>query len=183
MNNPPLSREKTLQIFRNGIYYSPSGKHYNKPNTNVVCDRCHTTQLDVCIGYEDYDMCLTCIQEIGKQLKRKEEIEKFPTATYEKLAEMRRPDTKTYMLQSQFLPPTSYQTMTNMEQSQFKPPSRYQTKTNMEQSQFRPSVLTRMIQNQFIDNEESDEDTKTFMVQSQFRPNMLTRMIQDQFRN
>lgn len=146
MNNPPLSREKTLQIFKHGVYYSPATKHYNTQNSNVVCDRCHTTNLDICIGYETYDICLSCIQEISKQLKRQKEIEKFPTCIY---------DTATYMSQSQFKPMTA---------------------TNMEQAQFRPTYLTRMLQQAFRpgskmyeDDDSDDESTKTFMVQSQFR--------------
>jgi hypothetical protein len=175
MNNPPLSREKTLKIFKNGIYYSPSSRHYNKPNTNVVCDRCHKTPLDICIGYEDYDMCLSCIQEISKQLKRQKEMEKFPTCVYDKFADRQSPETATYMQQGQFDP--RLLTATFMQQSQFRPrPSlRSKTMTNMEQAQFRPT-LTKMVQQAFRPGSEmyecgreKGEETKSFMVQSQFR--------------
>ena len=138
MNNPPLSREKTIQVFRNGIYYSPASKHYNNGNADlsVVCDRCKKTNLDICIGYETYDICLQCIQEISNQLKKQKEIEKFPSCT------------ATYMQQDQFRPMYA---------------------TNMEQAQFRP--LTRMIQSQFRNSNNYDDDCKTFMIQSQFTKN------------
>ena len=114
MNNPPLTREKTLQIFKNGIYYCPASKHYSSNESiNIVCDRCKRTNIDICIGYETYDLCLQCIQEINQQLKRQKEME----------------EVKTFMVQSQFRP----QTMTNMQQAQFRP----QTKTYMQQAQFR----------------------------------------------
>lgn len=144
MNNPSLSREKTIQILKNGTYYNPASKHYNGNSTNVVCDRCRKTGLDMCIGYETYDLCLQCIQDTNSQLKKQVTIQQ--------------PEFATYMQQGQF--------MTNMEQSQFKP----QIRTNMEQAQFRP--LTRMLQSQFINDKydsESDEECKTFMIQSQFR--------------
>ena len=81
----------------------------------------------------------------------------------------------TNMEQAQFKPASRYQggTMTNMEQSQFKPASSYQaiTMTDMEQAQFRPRYLTRMVQNQFKNSvdEDDDADTKSFMRQNQFR--------------
>ena len=155
MNNPSLSREKTIQILKNGTYYNPASKHYNFNSTNVVCDRCRKTGLDMCIGFESYDLCLQCVQDVNSQLKKQVPI--------------KQPEIATYMQQDQFRPLTRMiqgQFATNMEQAQFKP----QIKTNMEQAQFRP--LTRMVQGQFqtyIDNSESDEECKTFMIQSQFR--------------
>lgn len=160
MNNPPLTREKTISLLTNGTFYNPAAKHYNKTDVNVICDRCRKANLDMCIGYETYDMCLSCVQEANTQLKRHKEIQKFPPTMYDRFIETAYPDrdqerTATYMSQAQFRPTT----MTNMEQAQFRPT--YLTK--MLQQAFRPG--SRMYEK----DSDSDDETKTFMIQSQFR--------------
>ncbi|ARF11260.1 hypothetical protein Klosneuvirus_1_117 [Klosneuvirus KNV1] len=66
MNNPQLSQEMMINILKNGTYYYPATKHYGINSTNVICDRCKRTNLDVCIGLDTYDLCLSCIQDISK---------------------------------------------------------------------------------------------------------------------
>lgn len=127
MSNLPLDRETTIKIFKNGTYYNPASSHYNT-GASVICDRCKRTNLDMCIGYESYDLCFQCIQDISLQLKK---------PMYSPLPS---PDIATYMQQSQF--------QTNMEQSQYK--------TRMLQRQFRnyevdsdDDMKTFMVQSQF----------------------------------
>jgi hypothetical protein len=31
-----------------------------------MCDKCYKDKLEMCIGYEDHDLCLSCIEEINK---------------------------------------------------------------------------------------------------------------------
>ena len=110
-------------ITKYGTFYYPASKHYshNNPAANVVCDRCKRSGLDACIGWNDQDLCLSCVNEI---IKTHSPIQRD------------HPESLTFMQQSQF--------RTNMQQSQFRP-----TMTEMEQSQFHPLPLTRMIQSQF----------------------------------
>lgn len=65
MNNQPLSQETTINIVKNGTYYCPASKHYNNQSLNVVCDRCRKTNLDMCIGLDTYDLCLSCVQDVS----------------------------------------------------------------------------------------------------------------------
>lgn len=57
------------QIYKYGTYYNPASKHYGS-NASVVCDRCHKSDLDICIGYESHDLCMPCIQEINSKYKQ-----------------------------------------------------------------------------------------------------------------
>ena len=61
MNNCDESVYK--KICESGILYYPSNKHYDS-TTSVNCDRCHKHNINVCIGWNSYDMCLNCVQEV-----------------------------------------------------------------------------------------------------------------------
>lgn len=84
-----------LSIYNEGKYYNPAWNHYGR-KTNVVCDRCKTTQLKVCIGWNKYDLCMKCVDQISRHI-REPEID---------------PRDMTLMMQSMF--------MTNMEQGMFR---------------------------------------------------------------
>lgn len=55
-------------IVRHGKYYNPAHTHYGR-KTNVVCDRCGRTNLDICIGYKDYDLCFNCVDIVNSIMK------------------------------------------------------------------------------------------------------------------
>jgi len=110
-----MESEKVINTFENGTYFNPAAKHYNYRSVDIICDRCKRRPLKVCIGWDRYDLCMNCIQELS--ILR----EKFPDTTAK----------ATLMMQSQFLPATK------MEQSQFTPT----VVTRMEQSQFVPSTF------------------------------------------
>ncbi len=47
-------------IYTLGLYYNPATDHY--PNADYVfCDRCKKTRIYKCIGWENYDLCITCV--------------------------------------------------------------------------------------------------------------------------
>lgn len=53
------------QVATKGKYYCPASKHYpNIPNCIVKCDRCNKQSLNVCIGYNDKDLCMKCVAMI-----------------------------------------------------------------------------------------------------------------------
>ena len=182
MNNPPLDRETMIKVYKCGTYHNPASQRYG-PDANVVCDRCKKSKLDVCIGYQTYDLCLACIQEINELLKKK------PITT---LPECSRNPPLTRMIQSQFRPTGSTggsMMRTNMVQNQFR--SNVDTVTLMAQNQFRPNddlksymqvnqfrypvtdIRAEMKQNKFRhpygQEEEDDDDMMSFMIQNQFR--------------
>lgn len=63
-----IDKSTMLKICKYGTYYNPATKHYT-PSTNVMCDKCYKDKLNISIGYEDYDLCLSCIEEINKMKK------------------------------------------------------------------------------------------------------------------
>lgn len=51
-------------ICQYGTYYNPATKHYGGAANNVVCDKCHRNNLSVCVGWQTFDLCLKCVQDI-----------------------------------------------------------------------------------------------------------------------
>ena len=64
-----VNDEILTNIYIKGKYYNPAWKHYGN-ETNVVCDRCKTTQLDISVGWEDYDLCILCINQLSEIFKQ-----------------------------------------------------------------------------------------------------------------
>lgn len=60
-----------LLVTAQGVYYNPANKHYNYKGF-VTCNRCFKSNLDVCIGFSEYDLCLNCLQEILVHEKKME---------------------------------------------------------------------------------------------------------------
>jgi len=58
-----MNYENMLLVIKHGVYYNPANKHYSYKGF-VTCNRCFKTNLDVCIGFNEYDLCLNCLQEI-----------------------------------------------------------------------------------------------------------------------
>ncbi len=132
MNNPPMDRETMMKVFKYGTYYNPASKRYGE-GANVVCDRCHRTGLDISIGLQHYDLCLICIQDISRSVKKETCIPPYA------------PEIRTRMLQGQY--------MTNMVQNQFRNDD---VKSYMRVGQFKnledddcDDCKTFMIQSQF----------------------------------
>lgn len=53
------------KVVKYGEYYNPATKHYNG-NGPVICDRCFRNNLDICIGWETYDLCLPCVTSVNE---------------------------------------------------------------------------------------------------------------------
>lgn len=62
MNN--LNFSPYANIIKYGTYYFPAWKHYDHTSVDVVCDRCLTHNLKMCIGYSDQDLCLKCVDDV-----------------------------------------------------------------------------------------------------------------------
>lgn len=58
---------KFEDIYKYGTYYNPAVSHYNN-NGFVKCDNCDET-LSICIGYQDQDLCMVCMDEISKNMQ------------------------------------------------------------------------------------------------------------------
>ena len=59
------------QIFQNirnhGTYYLPAWKHYGK-YVYVKCDRCGRNNLPESYGWDKYDLCIQCIDDISNDM-------------------------------------------------------------------------------------------------------------------
>ena len=51
------------EVYLYGTYFNPASRHYGG-TAIVVCDRCSKSNLDICIGFKEKDLCLQCVQEI-----------------------------------------------------------------------------------------------------------------------
>ena len=72
MNQQNLSQSTFEQIIKYGVYYNPASKHYASfGESNVACDKCHKSNLNVCIGYQNYDLCVSCVQKINESSSNK----------------------------------------------------------------------------------------------------------------
>jgi hypothetical protein len=147
-------------ICKNGTYYNPASSHYAMIESgcnSVVCDRCKKDSLNVCIGKDDSDLCLKCVQDITNFIQT-----------------ISRPNMgRTRMEQSMFC----NMGRTRMEQSMFSDTDLPMTK--MEQGIYlplRPNGLTRMEQGIY-------DQIKTNKPSSVYDSDMnLTRMEQSIYR-
>ena len=97
MSQQQIDKETMIKIYKFGSYFNPAHNHYGY-ETNVVCDRCFKSHLSICIGWQTYDLCLSCVNEIDKEMKKKSTT---PTSPVFK-TNMEQNQFKTYMLQSQY---------------------------------------------------------------------------------
>lgn len=49
-----------IKTFTKGTYFNPANRHYGGQG-QVNCDRCGMTNIKVCIGYSDTDLCMRCV--------------------------------------------------------------------------------------------------------------------------
>ena len=116
-----------FKILTQGKYYYPASSHYSQNESiSVTCDRCLTTNLKVCIGFDQYDLCLECISDLSNM----------------KNSFVPQPPTYTKMSQSMFKSNSDAQNLTLMRQTMFQNDSRQndsrQNLTYMQQSIFTP---------------------------------------------
>lgn len=50
-------------IIKNGKYYNPASTRYDS-NTIVSCDRCFNNNLNICVGWRQYDLCMKCFRDV-----------------------------------------------------------------------------------------------------------------------
>lgn len=126
MTDNSITKENMLNLCKYGTYYNPATKHYNN-NANVVCDRCFRNNLDACIGWQTYDLCLQCVNTVNND----------PLSKPTKPSEPKYVVTTTNMMQGQFRPKKpEREDLVRMMQRQFKN-DEDSYKTYMMQSQFK----------------------------------------------
>jgi len=132
MSNQPLDKETMIKVYKFGSYYNPASNHYGS-TANVVCDRCYKNNLDISIGWQTYDLCLVCTNEINNELKSKSHYQPITPA-------------------KPIYQPSVY--TTNMMQNQFKVKSmmlqrQFKNQNNSSDNSDDSKYLTFMMQDQF----------------------------------
>lgn len=62
-NNNIIVHNKYTMTLNNGIWYYPAWRHYNSL-VCVVCDRCNKSNLPACIGFDNIDLCILCVNDL-----------------------------------------------------------------------------------------------------------------------
>lgn len=57
--------KEIMNAYKFGKYVNPAWSRYNNP-TNVICNRCKANSLRVCVGYEEIDLCMKCVDIISE---------------------------------------------------------------------------------------------------------------------
>jgi hypothetical protein len=65
MDNFRFEQLGYYQVIDYGKYYCPAWMHYGR-KTIVFCDRCNIPNLNCCIGYKNFDLCLRCANELTR---------------------------------------------------------------------------------------------------------------------
>lgn len=66
--NPELIAQS---ILTHGTFFNPAWKHYGSSELVVSCDRCHMSNIPVCIGWGKYDYCLSCVKTLTDNENKK----------------------------------------------------------------------------------------------------------------
>ena len=56
-----------VDVIDHGTYFFPAWKHYGR-EVNVICDRCATSNLPACIGFNTRDLCLPCVTTLTSNI-------------------------------------------------------------------------------------------------------------------
>lgn len=158
METLALNANTMLDIYKLGKYYNPASTHYGE-GKSVICDRCAKRNLNACIGYLDYDLCLSCADVVDRKVNKSILQEQFRTPMQQGLRGATiadRGQVMSYMQQDQFSSrplrgSTMYddytQIQSDMQQDQFNslPQSSSRDATSNDYSQ----VMSFMEQDQF----------------------------------
>lgn len=67
----PPAPDKIEAAFRDGKVYDPAWTHYGKKGTVVICDRCGASGLTACVGLDNTDICMSCMDILKDPAKRR----------------------------------------------------------------------------------------------------------------
>src|SRR5437870_106990 len=67
-------------IYDNGKYYNPAYLHFGKV-IDVHCDRCKRNNIPVSIGWQEYDLCMKCVNDLIKIYSGKDQVYPKPMPT------------------------------------------------------------------------------------------------------
>ena len=50
-------------VLEHGSFYYPASKRYGNDD-DVACDRCGRVNIESCVGYGNYDLCMICVDNL-----------------------------------------------------------------------------------------------------------------------
>ena len=109
-----MDPQDMLNVVKFGTFYNPASNHYAN-SLKVVCDRCKHNGLITCVGWQRFDLCLKCVEEVTTLDKTKDVSPKPSSGECTKMEQSQYASTR--MQQKQFVP--SGQLKTLMRQNQF----------------------------------------------------------------
>jgi hypothetical protein len=69
------------KVVKEGKYYYSASDRYGVGSI-IICDRCHIRDLKSCIGLDQLDLCLSCVDDLQTILKAQPTIEKNPVPPF-----------------------------------------------------------------------------------------------------
>lgn len=145
-----MSKIDLMNVIQKGKYYYPAFRHYSQFSfANVICDYCNKSNLNSCIGYENKDLCLNCIEHFTNNMEKVSQTIKFE--------DMIKPNQqiKTKMMQDSVRKNNNQNIHTYMMQDSVRNNNDGKIYTNMMQDSVR--------------NSDYDSDDHTFMMQDSVR--------------
>lgn len=77
-----MSAQLYFNIYKYGKYYNPASKHYNDQSI-VRCDRCKDTNILVCVGLKDKDLCMKCMARIDVLINERKQSSSISRVPFE----------------------------------------------------------------------------------------------------
>jgi len=78
MESKIITDETIKKILNSGKIYRPAHTHYGDPTLKIECDSCGKSSLDACMGYQNYDFCLECVDKASREVPQKKIWGNFP---------------------------------------------------------------------------------------------------------
>ena len=170
--------ERIKNILEKGKFYNPALSHYESiPDVKTVfCDRCNKSNLTVCIGYEDCDLCMLCVHELTEKISgsvKSQKPEESKQTT--KIVQQPRIGETTRMMQQMFhrQPPKEWKPQkaesSGLQHSE-NPDNVSGVRTRMMQQMYRPATTKSQVAEDSSDSSSSEDDS------SQIRTRMMQQM-------
>jgi len=69
-----LSNSEAFEVIIRGTFFYPAFKHYGIVPKYVSCNLCANPNIISCIGYQNYDICLSCTDSLLNRIPQSQPI-------------------------------------------------------------------------------------------------------------
>lgn len=67
-----LSNSEAFEVISRGTFFYPAFKHYGITPRYVSCNLCANPNITSCIGYQNYDICLSCTDSLLNRIPQQQ---------------------------------------------------------------------------------------------------------------